>query len=186
MQTCPLLAVDRRLEDVHRQWHQAERSYFEPENFRLAIQSAIQTLRTVTFVLQNNKRLIPTFDQWYEEWRLRLHDDPMMRWMVEARNRIEKQGDLAALSFVKAEIVASYLKGPSIEVPAELRDDPMQLVLKIRNDPAILAHVVNHGSLRIQRRWIENRFPTTNCWTGSRLPLGGFRSSFETHTSKLG
>jgi hypothetical protein len=77
--SCPLAAVDRRLEDVHQQWHQAEQAYFEPEQFRIAIQTAIQTLRTVTFILQSNKRQIPDFETWYETWRQRLAADPLMR-----------------------------------------------------------------------------------------------------------
>ena len=52
---CPLAAVDQRLADAHRLWHQAEAAYFEPDGFRLAIQTAIQTLRTVTFILQKQK-----------------------------------------------------------------------------------------------------------------------------------
>jgi len=39
---CPLSAVDRRLGDLHRHWHEAERGYFDPESFRVAIQTAIQ------------------------------------------------------------------------------------------------------------------------------------------------
>jgi hypothetical protein len=46
---CPLAAVDQRLADSHRFWHQAETAYFDPDGFRLAAQSAIQTLRSVTF-----------------------------------------------------------------------------------------------------------------------------------------
>ena len=61
---CPLAPVDRRLDDAHRLWHQAEQSYFDPEEFRLAAQNTIQTLRTVTFILQSNKRMVPDFDAW--------------------------------------------------------------------------------------------------------------------------
>jgi hypothetical protein len=103
---CPLAAIDRRLEDVHRFWHQAERTYFEPDEFRIAIQAAIQTARQVSFVLQKNKALIPDFDEWYKGWQEKLAAIPLMRWMVEARNQIEKQGDLEAYNFVSAEIVA--------------------------------------------------------------------------------
>jgi hypothetical protein len=151
--------VDRRLEDVHRQWHAAENAYFDPEGFRVAIQTAIQTLRTVTFILQSNKGLISSFDSWYQEWRDRLGSDQLMRWMVDARNRIEKQGDLEAHSFVRAEIVASYLnEGPIIEVPANLFDTPAAL---LRNIPqsALGEHIRKTGTLRVQRRWIENTLP---------------------------
>src|SRR5260221_13671291 len=98
---CPLAAVDQRLADTHRLWHQAEAAYFDPDGFRLAVQSAIQTLRSVTFILQNHKAIIPDFTHWYGDyvdekrgkrgkWQERLHADPLLRWIVEARNRIEK------------------------------------------------------------------------------------------------
>lgn len=112
---CPLAAVDRRLSDLHRFWHQAERAYFDPDEFRVAIQAAIQTARQVSFVLQKNKNVIPDFEKWYAGRQKMLTAIPLMRWMVEARNRIEKEGDLEAHSFVSAEIVASHLdEGPKI------------------------------------------------------------------------
>jgi hypothetical protein len=168
--TCPLGAVDRRLADVHSLWHQAEAAYFDPDGFRLAVQNAIQTLRTVTLILQSYKGAIPNFDQWYGdyvdekhgkrgEWQERLHADPLMRWMVEARNRIEKQGDLEAYSVVRAEIIASYLdEGPRIEIPATLFQSPRDLLGTIPAG-AVGQHVRRNGVLRLQRRWVENTLP---------------------------
>ena len=140
-------------------WHQAEENYFDPEAFRLAAQNAIQTLRSVTFILQNHKRIIPDFDAWYEPWQERMRADPLMRWMVEARNKIEKQGDLEAQSFVRADIVASYLdEGPSVEVPANLFDDPSVLLRQISKQE-LQKQIMPHGTLRIKRRWVENTLP---------------------------
>ncbi len=157
--TCPLAAVDRRAQDVHQQWHQAEQAYFDPDQFRIAIQTAIQTLRTVTFILQKHKRQIPNFEAWYGAWQQRLAADPLMRWMVDARNKIEKQGDLEVHSFVRAEIIASYLnEGPRIDVPAKLFDTPAELLTAIPRRE-LLEHVRKHGALRIQRRWVENTLP---------------------------
>jgi hypothetical protein len=144
---------------VHRAWHDAENSYFDPEGFRFRIQSAIQTLRTVTFVLQNNKRLFSDFDAWYGEWQQRFRMDPLMRWMVDARNKIEKQGDLETHSFVRAEIIASHLNdGPVIQVPAELADAPLKLLKSIPTN-ALGEHVRKDGIMRISRRWVENSLP---------------------------
>jgi hypothetical protein len=156
---CPLAAIDRRLSDLHRFWHQAERAYFDPDEFRVAIQAAIQTARQVSFVLQKNKELIPDFDRWYGGRQERLAAIPLMKWMVEARNRIEKQGDLEAHSFVSAEIVASHLdEGPKIQVPAKLSDAPLALVRGIP-DSMVGDHIKKDGVLRIRRRWIENTLP---------------------------
>jgi hypothetical protein len=157
---CPLAAVDRRLEDVHGHWHSAERAYFEPQAFRVAIQTAIQTLRTVTFILQSNKHLIPEFDSWYEPWQEKLKADALMRWMIDARNKIEKQGDLEAHSFVRAEIVASYLNnGPLIDVPAKLFEGPRVILKGIPKKSDLGEHIAKFGTLRIQRRWVENSLP---------------------------
>jgi hypothetical protein len=82
-----------------------------------------------------------------------------MRWMVDARNRIEKQGDLEAHSFVRAEIVASYYEeGPRIDVPAELFQSPAELINSIQSEE-LRKHVFKDGILRIQRRWVENSLP---------------------------
>lgn len=156
---CPLSAVDRRLSDVHRHWHEAERGYFDPETFRIAIQTAIQTLRTVSFILQSNKRIFGNFDAWYEGWQSKLRADPLMRWMVDARNKIEKQGDLETHSFVRAEIIASYYEeGPRIEVAADLFQNPSDLISSIQTEE-LKKHVLKDGVLRIQRRWVENTLP---------------------------
>jgi hypothetical protein len=129
---CPLAAVDQRLADSHRFWHQAEAAYFDPDGFRLGAQSAIQTLRSVTFILQKNKDAIAGFEQWYGGWQKRLRVDELMRWIVNARNRIEKEGDLETHSYVRAEIFASYLdEGPRIEVPASLFQNPAALLRTI-------------------------------------------------------
>ncbi len=82
-----------------------------------------------------------------------------MAWMVNARNRIEKQGDLEAHSFVRAEIIASYLSpGPTIEIPAGLFNSAPTIVGRI-DDEAVRRHVRKHGTLRIERRWVENSLP---------------------------
>lgn len=154
-----MAAVDRRLGDVHRFWHQAERAYFDPDEFRVSIQAAIQTARQVTFVLQKHKAAIPNFDEWYEGWQQNFTAIPLMKWMVEARNRIEKQDDLDAHSFVSAEIVASHLdEGPKIQVPAKLWAAPLELVKSIPNS-MLGDHIKKDGVLRIRRRWIENTLP---------------------------
>jgi len=162
---CPLAAVDRRLGDAHRLWHEAEAAYFDPDAFRLKSQLTIQTLRSITFILQNQKRRIPGFDEWYGTtdrdglWQKRLRDIPLMRWLKEARNKIEKQGDLEAESFVRAEIIASHLdEGPRLEVPTRLFEGPEVLLRRI---PAgsVSEHERAHGSVKIERRWVESDLP---------------------------
>lgn len=167
---CPLAAIDRRLTDAHTLWHQAEAAYFEPDGFRLAIQNVIQSLRSITFILQNHKAVIPNFSNWYGDyvddkrgkrgkWQERMYADPLMRWMVDARNKIEKRGDLESHSIVRAEIIASYYdNGPRIDVPAHLFENTETLLRGIP-DNALGQHIRRNGLLRIERRWIESTLP---------------------------
>jgi hypothetical protein len=161
---CPLSPVEKRLDDAHQLWHQADQSYFEPDQFRLAAQSTIQALRSVTFLLQKHKSIIPAFDAWYGthdkrgRWQERLASIPLMRWLVEARNQIEKEGDLATQSFVRAEIIASHLdEGPRSEVPAHLFEGPKKLLAGLPKD--LLQHIRDNGVLRIERRWVADDLP---------------------------
>ena len=146
---------------------------FHPEEFRIAIQTVIQTLRTVTFILQSNKENIPEFEEWYSSWQGRLKNDPLMRWMVDARNKIEKEGDLEVHSFVRAEVFASYLSEevPSIEVPAHLFDDTPTILHNLpRGD--LGDHIVKHGALRVQRRWVENTLPNYELLDATAIAYG--------------
>ena len=152
-------AVLRRLKDFSRLWRETREAYFEPERFRLNLQSAIATARTVTFILQSNKAAIPEFDAWYETIQARFKADPVMRWAVNARNKVEKQGDLATLSQVRIELVASYAGHPSTtwapsSVCASLVDIRRSIPARLLDD-----HVIEHGVLCVQRRWVDEELP---------------------------
>jgi hypothetical protein len=51
--------------------------------------------RSVTFVLQNLRSVAPDFDEWYGPHQDALKADPLMRYFVDARNELEKQGKLS-------------------------------------------------------------------------------------------
>lgn len=51
--------------------------------------------RSVTFVLQNLRSVAPNFDDWYVPLQEEMKADPLMRYFVEARNELEKQGKLS-------------------------------------------------------------------------------------------
>ena len=139
----------------------------------MAIQTAIQTLRTVTFILQRNKDKIPAFESWYGNWQAKLRGDPLTRWMVDARNKIEKQGDLEIHSFIRADLIASHMSEEvqRVEAPARLFDDPLAIVKGL---PAgdLRDHMVKHGTLRIQRRWVENTLPDYELLDATAIAYG--------------
>src|SRR5262245_37576044 len=110
-----LMAVVGRLKQVNTLWHEALAAYFEPGRFSIAVQNCITTSRTVTFILQSHKAAFPGFDNWYPTFQQKFADDPVMVWAKDARNKIEKQGDLQTLSQIRAELIAAYLANPVTE-----------------------------------------------------------------------
>ena len=86
---------ERRLKDLSFVLANCAQTYFDPELFRMHTNQFLQTARTVTFIIQKNKGGIPEFEAWYssevqENWRM----DEVMLWARDARNKIEKVGDL--------------------------------------------------------------------------------------------
>jgi hypothetical protein len=115
--SCPIPNTHRRLEDAHRLWHEALKHYDDPDGFRTFINSAIQELRNVTFVLQKEQFSGKAdFEKWYEPWRQRLRNSAPNRLMVDLRNKVVKEGDLATASRVHARFFTGYREcaGPAV------------------------------------------------------------------------
>lgn len=149
---CPLDPVQARLSEGHILWHEALGAYHDPPRFRAFLNSLLQSLRNVTFVLQKSKAAIPAFDSWYAVWRERMALDPVMRWLVDARNQVVKQGDLATTSTTHVAIHENYRAGPvlQLEVPPEL---PMEAIIErvLREDlPEALKR---YGVIFVERSW---------------------------------
>ena len=141
-------------------WDDAAKFYFHPTRFGLALQNCITTSRTVTFILQSNKAEIPDFEEWYRGYQDKWAQDPIMRWAKEARNSIEKRGDLETYSQVKAAIIASYIGGPETEwMPQSLFLSPLDVWRTVPKNLRADPQVFNHGTLVIERRWVDSGLP---------------------------
>lgn len=103
--SCPFPDAHNRLDDAHYLWHEAQANYFSPPRFRTHLNALIQNLRTVTWLIRKRKSVIPDFESWYAEWQGRMRSGPVLCWLVHARNKIEKQGDLERNSILRISLV---------------------------------------------------------------------------------
>jgi len=163
----------KRLFDAQAHWHDAAAKYFDPHAFRISINSCIQELRNVTFVLQSNKRGIDGFDEWYEPWQTRMRANDSLRWLVSARNHIVKQGDLELNSILRIEVIGSYLAG---EVPIfEQNYNPNlsnQDIFQKTLECGLPKEVFENSYVKLDRRWVDTNNPGYEllellglCWT---------------------
>jgi hypothetical protein len=156
--SCPFPDVHARLDDAHYLWHEAQINYFSPPRFRTNLNALIQTLRTITWLIQKNKGRIRDFNDWYSLWQKRMKDDDVLRWLVHARNKIEKQGDLEKHSILRISLVASHtneLFYDMIDTPSLKTTD----ILRQIDVEAIPEELIEHALLRLERRWVAADLP---------------------------
>lgn len=153
--SCALDDVHTRLNSAHALWHEALSAYHDPARFRTFLNSCIQELRNVTFILQKNKSGIPDFEGWYAQWQERMKADPIMRWVVNARNQVVKEGELQTKSLARAYVKASYEEPPSFELDV----DPLLSLEDIAGMIVSQDHperIKKHGTVVVERIWRVN------------------------------
>lgn len=156
---CLLYPLHRRLDDAHRLWHLALENYESPDDFRTHLNSCIQTLRTVTFVLQKHKASIPSFEAWYSIWQDRMRADPVMTWAVAARNRIVKQGDLQTTSLARVTVHWSYADSGFREYEVDPSKSTAEILAEAPIGVALPDELFKDGVLSIERRWMVDDLP---------------------------
>jgi hypothetical protein len=151
----------KRLKDLRQLIYQADQTYFEPDLFRLNVNNAIQTARTVTFMIQKNKAEIKDFDSWYNKNVLEpFKKDRIMEWLKDSRNHIEKQGDLDINSRCDLETIFSYTdRGPrmSLKNVGHLFIGTKKLIRMIRK--IFPTGIYRESAIAIDRRWIAASLP---------------------------
>jgi hypothetical protein len=163
----------KRLFDAQHHWHIANQKYFDPNSFRMAINSCIQELRNVTFVLQSNKSGIEGFEEWYSPWQTKMRANKSLKWLISARNYIVKQGDLKLNSVLRIEVVGSYLSG---EVTIFEQNHDVNLsnkdILDQTLNKGIPQEVLENSYIKLERKWIDSKYPDHEllellgvCWT---------------------
>lgn len=159
-QTCPIPNTHRRLQEAHQLWHQTADNYQDPTGFRTNLNATIQTVRNVTFILQKEKHSIPDFETWYPEWQERMRQDPVLRWLHQARNIIVKEGDLKTKSTARVTI-QTYLDFPvtDLEVPPLLPTEIIAIHLSNLSLPNLPPSVLETGILSVERRWVVSELP---------------------------
>lgn len=154
---------ERRLRDLSTLLAACGSNYFAPDLFRQNTNQFLQTSRTVTFIIQKNKASIPEFSSWYADAVLTpwAHDS-VMTWAKDARNVIEKEGDLDMHSSLRASLVFSHLPEQDAVVTTNRRElfhAGVDNLLRLATTK-LPAGIADAAVLRIERRWVANSLPT--------------------------
>lgn len=153
---------ERRLEDLAHLLESCSKTYFEPDLFRRNTNQFLQTARTVTFIIQKNKSEIQGFSDWYdrnvlEGWK----NDEIMRWAKDARNVIEKEGDLETSSSLTVTLIFSYLREEDLSIEcgrSELLNAGIKKLVRFAQKK-LPTGVAGAAGLRVERSWITASLP---------------------------
>jgi hypothetical protein len=173
---CPTPTGHKRLEEVHRFWHECAEGYQDPEEFRIKLNACIQAARNLTFALQKEKDLIPDFNNWYPAWQETMKADPVMKWLHDARTHIVHKGDLETQSqaIVRVQIDYSdagqevaeglpqpFSKDTGGDAP-KFNTNPMltleEILAKV-DELHLPTRILRESTLSIERRWVDTDIP---------------------------
>jgi hypothetical protein len=148
----------RRLRDAEVLWHRCLEAYPDVDAFCREINGLLTTLRTVTWVLQKDCAGRKGFAEWYAKRQDAMRADPVMRWAVDARNQIEKQGDLEMRSKAKVSVLASWREPPVVEFEEDPLVPPAAIAAAV---PGLkLPEIVREqGIVIVERRWVTISLP---------------------------
>ena len=153
---------ERRLRDLAHLLNSCGESYFSPDLFRRSTNQFLQTSRTVTFIIQKNKASVPGFDNWYKETVLQpWADDRVMTWAKDARNVVEKEGDLDMQSTLRSSVLSSYLSETDMVLETDRHDllkANIERLLKLAAK-VLPSDVIDTAVLKVQRKWVANSLP---------------------------
>ncbi|MGW1337168.1 hypothetical protein ACWD7B_23085 [Streptomyces rubiginosohelvolus] len=161
---CPMPSAHKRLMDCHAMWHAMANSYMEPETFRMHLNSLIQGLRNVTFLLQKQKSELPDFTNWYSEFQDQAKSDPTMRWVVASRNRVVKESDLELLSEVKVRWVADWANKQERTFTFPPRMPSKAILASLLSTPS----EKRKGVVTVSRRWVDRALPEQELLNATR------------------
>ncbi|WP_143671769.1 hypothetical protein [Streptomyces caniscabiei] len=149
--SCPMPHAHKRLMDCHAQWHAVQESYFDPDGFRLALNSFLQTHRSVTSLLLKHKANLPGFQEWFTAYSDTTAKLQVMRWAKNSRNRIVHESDLDLHSSCHVTWIGDW------RTRSELRGTfpPRMSVREILTAIKASRGIPPFGTITIARRWID-------------------------------
>lgn len=141
--------------DAHVRWHAAADAYMDPESFRFNLNSLLESLRSVTLLLQSQKSEFADFDSWYLPLRDSMKTDPIMKWSLEARNRVVHQADLEIHSKAVVRLSRDWLN----EIESVLEVPPHYTTHQTISALFASAPQPLEGIVSIERRWVDVELP---------------------------
>lgn len=148
---CPMPQAHKRLMDCHVQWHAMQETYFDPDGFRLALNSFLQTHRSVTSLLLKHKNNLSGFQEWFTTYSDTTAHLQVMRWAKKSRNRIVHESDLELKSSCRVTWIGDWYTRSERKGTFPPRMSVREIIAAIRASRGLPPF----GTITVARRWID-------------------------------
>ncbi|MFF4879711.1 hypothetical protein [Micromonospora sp. NPDC000668] len=154
----------------------------DPEGFRLNLNALVQNLRNVTWLLQKQKNSLPEFQSWYGDWQSSVKSDPVMTWVVKARNRIVKEADLEIYSEARVRVSRDWTHEyeNTFNFPPRFRNRDILRAILTRNA------IAPEGTISVNRRWVDQLLPDWELLDATSRAYGHLTQVVQTAHRKAG
>lgn len=160
--TCVLPWTHDRLEECHHWWHEMARNYHEPDSFRWSLGAFISAARSVTFMLQSERRLFEDFS-WYEQWQSEASREALLLWLRNTRTMLTHQQGLSTKGWMRFRCILEQDGSHDVADGEYLDEDDQPLHVTL--NPFLCTHyyirsgpVEEHGH-EYQRHWEADDLP---------------------------
>ncbi|MFE4922633.1 hypothetical protein [Streptomyces sp. NPDC056661] len=137
--------------DCHAQWHAVQESYFDPDSFRLALNSFLQTHRSVTSLLLKHKANLSGFQEWFTTYSDTTAKLQVMSWAKKSRNRIVHESDLDLNSSCHVTWIGDWYTRSETQGTFPPRMSVREIIAAIQASRGLPPF----GTITIARRWID-------------------------------
>lgn len=157
---CPIPNTHDRLNQAFSLFENILNDYQDNLRFTSALNNLIQNLRNVTFILQKELSGYPKFQKWYLQQQNEMKKNDTLRWLVDARNHVVKEGDLKKKSFATVRLKNNFDQNiftmnfdPSISTQNIAEDFFKNASLKIPEN------LLEQTIIEVERIWVVDEYP---------------------------
>jgi hypothetical protein len=154
--------ITRRFRWIFIHWNSASNNYHNLDDFLIHLNSTIQEMRNITFLLQNHKDLFDDFDRWYWEKREIMKTDANLKWLHDARTKVVHQKELVVNSKANIKLLNwEELELPEMNLnPLLSNDELIRLFLELGRTKFLvgLSKATWKPLLKIRRVWIDSDY----------------------------
>jgi hypothetical protein len=158
--TCPIPETHDRLTAAHHFLHGILDNYHNPDEMRWNLNAFLEAARSVTWVMQKEMAHDPGFAEWYEDQQARMRANSVLRTLVEKRNYVVKQGNLAVNSRVRGVVrlfLSMTMELTELDLSPEIHTAQIMAYFRSKHPPDLPAQI----EIGIQRLWRLEEAPET-------------------------